>query len=118
MELCNATESGVLKLGAYNFDIEVIGDDFYFTHKMINGGFVCGHMDGCYKTDVLEVWNSKDYLKYTKLIVLADNKKEGTLSFLKDGFYLQVPFTVSTLSLDLEDKEDEHFERYEYDARS
>ena len=114
MELCNATESGMLKLGAYNFDIEVIGDDFYFTHKMIDGGFVCGHMENVYKEDVLAVWNSEEYLKYNKLIILADSKKEGTLSFLKDGFYLQVPFTVSSLSLDLEDKEDDNFERYEY----
>lgn len=102
IELCNATESGMLRRGAYDFEIEENEKEFYFIYKMVDGGFVVGNLDAVHKKELYAIWEAEDYGTYTKLILLADDKENGTLSFIKDGFYLQVPFTTSSLSLDLE----------------
>lgn len=113
INLCNATESGNLKLGALNFHIYKDNNEFAFSYKMINGGFVGGSIDLDYEEDILPIINDEKQFQYGKIIHVSNNKQDGTISFFKDNVYIQIPFTVTHLSLDLVDKDEDEL-GYEY----
>lgn len=114
LELCNATESGKLKRGSYNFEIEKDEEGNYFTYKMVEGGWVCGRLREEDMKEVKEIWETDKYCEMTKLIIVSDDKKTGTLSFLKQDFYLQVPYVIDSLTLEKEwsKKESDHYDKF------
>lgn len=115
IQLCNATESGRLKRGCLVIDFGK-DDEYYFAYKMVNGGFVSGKIDDSFEDDILDIWNDdRIYIDYTIIVYIHANQKEGTISFIKEGFYLQIPFEVSHLSLDGDDEVDEDEEVLDFD---
>lgn len=114
INLCNATESGELKLGTLNFHIYKDNNGFAFSYKMINGGFVGGSIDLGYEEDMLTIINDEKQFKYGKIINIANNKENGTISFFKDNVYIQIPFTVTHLSLDLMDEDEVGYEYFNF----
>lgn len=114
INLCNATESGELKLGALNFHIYKDNNEFAFSYKMINGGFVGGSIDLDYEEDILPFINDEKQFQYGKIINIANNKEDGTISFFKDNVYIQIPFTVTHLSLDLMDEDEVGYEYFDF----
>lgn len=119
MELSNATESGQLRRGGINFDMHIGEDEISFSHKMTNYGFLSGTIDNMYKEELLPIWKDRRGYYYIKLIVLADDKTKGTLSFIYENIFLQVPFVVHSLELDSDDleREEEEEENFDYFER-
>ncbi|MDX5853421.1 hypothetical protein SIM22_04660 [Bacillus cereus group sp. BfR-BA-01363] len=116
INVCNATESGALKLGALNFHIYKDNHEIAFSYKMINGGFVGGSIALDYEEDILPVINDEKQFQYGKIINIANNKEDGTISFFKDNVYIQIPFIVTHLSLDLmdEDEDEDGYEHFDF----
>lgn len=115
INLCNASESGELKLGVLNFEIHQKDNEFGFSYKMINGGFVGGSIDLAYEEDMLPIINDKKQYQYGKIINIDNNKQEGTISFFKNNVYIQIPFKVTHLSLDLKDEDEDGYEYFDFD---
>ncbi|MEI2465063.1 hypothetical protein V8V74_12585 [Niallia taxi] len=84
---------------------------------MVYDGFLDGELDIECEERIREVWEDKDYLKYTKIINISNDKTTGTLSFMREDFYLQVLFKVTTLRIgtDLDSKENDYFDCYPYE---
>ncbi|HHT7008599.1 TPA: hypothetical protein ACTZ3A_001138 [Bacillus cereus] len=114
INLCNATESGALKLGALNFHIYKDNKEVAFSYKMINGGFVGGSIDLDYEEDILPIINDEKQFQYGKIVHISNNKQDGTISFFKDNVYIQMPFTVTHLSLDLMDEDEDEYEYFDF----
>ncbi|HFJ9376576.1 TPA: hypothetical protein ACGW65_000828 [Bacillus paranthracis] len=114
INLCNATESGELKLGVIYFSIHKYDNDFGFSYKMINGGFVGGSIDLDYEEDILPIINDEKQFQYGKIIHISNNKKDGTISFFKDNLYIQIPFEITHLSLDLTDEDEGVYEYFDF----
>lgn len=82
MYLSNATESGSMVQGCHDLEIENSSDGFYFMYKMIDYGYVVGHLQEEDKHSIFSLYNSEEYYNFTKIVFLSPNKETGQLIFV------------------------------------
>lgn len=84
MYLSNATESGEMTQGCYDLEIFFDGEEeYYFMYKMIDYGYVVGHLNIDDKKEIDQICEKNNYNEFVKIVMLSKNQESGHLIFVR-----------------------------------